>query len=114
MTAAAAGHVCSSAYPTARVLPADLPHAWACSNAASPVWERNAARTASLGGTRGTKACSQPLPRVSRIERAARTGDGPLRVVLLPGDGRQDLKVVGGAGLVADLGRQRQPFLQVS
>jgi hypothetical protein len=31
--------------------------------------------------------------------------DGTLRVVLLCGDGGQDLEVVGGAGFVADLGR---------
>jgi hypothetical protein len=38
--------------------------------------------------------------------------DGSLRVVLLCGDGRQDFEV-GGAGFVAGLGGQRQPFLQV-
>jgi hypothetical protein len=36
-----------------------------------------------------------------------------LRVVLLSGEGRQDLEIVGGAGFVAGLGRQRQPLLQV-
>ncbi len=39
---------------------------------------------------------------------------GTLRVVLLSGDARQDLEIVGGAGFVAGLGRQRQPLLQVS
>jgi hypothetical protein len=40
--------------------------------------------------------------------------DGTLRVVLLSGDGRKDLQIVGGTGFVAGLGRQREPVLQVS
>jgi hypothetical protein len=39
---------------------------------------------------------------------------GSPRVALLHGDGRQDLEIVGGAGFVSGLGRQRQPLLQVS
>jgi hypothetical protein len=43
-----------------------------------------------------------------------RTSVRPLRVVLLSGDSRQDLQIVGGARFVSGLGRQRQPLLQVS
>ena len=39
---------------------------------------------------------------------------GTLRVILLPCDGRQSLEVVGGACFVSGLGREGQPFLQVS
>jgi hypothetical protein len=61
----------SSAYSLACLLPADRPHAWAFLNAASPMRERNVARTASSCATRGMYACSQPLPLVYRSERAA-------------------------------------------
>lgn len=39
---------------------------------------------------------------------------GTLRVVSLPGDGRQSLEVVGGVCFVSGLGREGQPLLQVS
>ncbi len=103
-----------SAYSTACLLPADLPHAWASSNAASPSRDRHPARSASPGGSRGTYACSQPLPLASS-QRARRSDQahGPLRLVPLPGHARHGLEVVAGARLVPGPGRQRQALLQV-
>ena len=46
--------------------------------------------------------------------RGGEQADGALRVVLLAGDGRQGLEVVGGACLVSGLGRDGQSLLQVS
>jgi hypothetical protein len=46
--------------------------------------------------------------------RGGEQAHGTLRVVLLAGDGRQGLEVVGGACLVSGLGRDGQSLLQVS
>ena len=46
--------------------------------------------------------------------RGGEQAHGTLRVVLLAGDGRQRLEVVGAACFVSDLGRHGQALLQVS
>ena len=60
--------------------------------------------------------CVQPAAAFGFQERACggEQPDGALRVVLLSGDGREALEVVGGACFVSGLGRQRQSLLQVA
>jgi hypothetical protein len=60
--------------------------------------------------------CVQPAAAFGFQERACggEQPDGALRVVLLSGDGREALEVVGGGCFVSGLGRQRQSLLQES
>ena len=104
---------CLSTCCTARAPSRAFPRAWARRKTGSPVRARSLASTLSRAGP--WHAGVQPAAAACSQQRAGgrQQAHGMLGIILAAGEPGQRLQVVGRAGLIAGLGREDQPFLEL-